>query len=332
MMANILAVSPKLLSGAQRHGLACRRLLNVMDNITAVAVPAFKHRAQHLAMYTHNLKPMEPFSGMTCTWYSIADDGGMYHQRLPPSKKPFFCDQGLNAALTYDKQQQVLVSVTIPKTLYRQIDFQPVATYPSYAGEQSTVRLMFAAFVNSSLFPTTTESMEYESVSSYIIGCQLLGSKRYFNLTDQIIITIRLKNNFEFAAREAQPVYWDQYSNGGYGSWNPKFCHILNKTKEMIKFSCSRLGYYGVRYLRSEHDPLLLAKFASKWHHPTLYISGCISGLLILATIVAFAAKYPAIQMARELKHSFLNVCIFFLLQYFDIVFVPKSKDKIFDH
>ena len=304
MVANILPVSPKLLSGAQRHGLACRRLLNVMDNITAVVVPAFKYRAQHLAMLTHYLKPMEPFSGMTCTWYSITDGGGDMYQTLRPSKKPFFCIEDLNsAALTYDKQQQVLVSVTIPKTLYRQIDF----SYP-YAGEQSTVRLMFAAFVNSSLFPTTTESMEYESVTSYIIGCQLLGSKRYFNLTDQIIITIRLKKNF--AAREAQPVYWDQYSNGGYGAWNPKFCHILNKTTETIKFKCSRLGYYGVRYLRSEHDPLLLAKFASKWHHPTLYISGCISGLLILATATAFAAKYPAVQMARELKHSFLNVCI----------------------
>ena len=147
-------------------------------------------------------------------------------------------------------------------------------------------------------------------------------------MTDQIIVTIRLDTSRRF--EEAQPVFWDQYSNGGYGSWNPDFCKTVSKNREMIRFSCSRLGYYGVRYLRSENDPLLLAKNAAKWHHPIIYISGCICGVLILVTLTAFGAKAPAIQMAKELKHSLPNVWISSLiLLYLYLLGIFETEKEI---
>ena len=123
MMGNILGVAPKLLSDAQKHGLACRRLLNVLDNITAVAVPAFQHRSEHLAMDTHFLKPMNNFegSGMSCTWYNTNQKTALF------SKKTFYCATGMMPLEI--KSSQILVSVVVPKSLYTQIDYQPMS-YP----------------------------------------------------------------------------------------------------------------------------------------------------------------------------------------------------------
>ena len=52
MVANILGVSPGLLHEAQKYGMACRRLLDVMENMTSNAVPAFRHHYDSLAMET----------------------------------------------------------------------------------------------------------------------------------------------------------------------------------------------------------------------------------------------------------------------------------------
>ena len=66
----ILGVSPKLMSDAQKHGLAGRRLLNVMENITTRAVPSFRHGLDSsLAMETFSIKPLERFDGISCSWY-----------------------------------------------------------------------------------------------------------------------------------------------------------------------------------------------------------------------------------------------------------------------
>ena len=68
----ILGVSPKLMSDAQKHGLAGRRLLNVMENITTRAVPSFRHGLDSsLAMETFSIKPLERFDGISCSWYDI---------------------------------------------------------------------------------------------------------------------------------------------------------------------------------------------------------------------------------------------------------------------
>ena len=272
------------------------RLLNVIDNITAVAEPAFQHRSDALALETHFLKPSNNFEGLdvTCSWYAT-------NVNNPFSQKTFHCATGVISDVK--AIGQTLASVTVPKSSVQSVDYQPISY--SYGGA-SNVRLVFAAFINASLFPTTSESVDYKAVESFVIGANLLDSKRYFNLTDQVEVKIRLDPFRPF--EEAQPVYWDQYSNGGYGSWSPDFCKTISKTRDMIYFTCSRLGYYGVRYLRSNRDPIFLAQLASRWHHPILYISGTLAALLILTTFVAFVAKSPAIHMAKELKHSLPNL------------------------
>lgn len=334
MIANTLGVSPRLMGEAQRHGLACRRLLNVMDNITAVAAPAFVHHSEALAIETHHLKPMMRFDGRSCSWYSTETDYDRYQRYSPMKQRVFHCAQTVNKTSPLklsSSDKQVLASVIVPKSLYNLIDPQPSSS--SFSPAADAVRLMFVAFSNSSLFPTTVESSSHEAVNSFVIGSQLLGSKRYLNLTDPIIVSISFSAASSLMSQDAvQPVWWDQYANGGYGAWNPDYCQVLNHGDHdhLITFSCSRLGYYGLRIQRSEDDPLRMANLKSKWHTPVLYVGTALAVLLLMIALTAYGARFSAIQMAREMKHSLAMVWLTsILLIYLYVMGIYQSDHEV---
>ena len=100
------------MSQAQKHGLAGRRLLNVMENITSRAVPSFRHGLDSsLAMETFSIKPLERFDGISCSWYVNGDT------RPYSPKRVFHCVQSNSTQAV----KQLLVSVVIPASLYNQI-------------------------------------------------------------------------------------------------------------------------------------------------------------------------------------------------------------------
>ena len=141
------------MSQAQKHGLAGRRLLNVMENITSRAVPSFRHGLDSsLAMETFSIKPLERFDGISCSWYVNGDT------RPYSRKRVFHCIQSNSTQAV----KQLLVSVVIPASLFNQIDYQLIGV---------ATRIMFAAFDNSSLFPSNLDVTQ-------VIGCKFLGAKR----------------------------------------------------------------------------------------------------------------------------------------------------------
>lgn len=280
---NILAVSPSLLHQAQKNGMACRRLLNVMNNITAIVVPAFRHHYDTLAMETFMLPPHQRFDGISCAWYENSE-----HYINPYSpRRVFHCIQGNKTVLSPDKK--LLASLTVPNTLLKQHFFT-----------DETLRLMFVAFDNASLFPTAT----YMKMSQ-IIGCKLQGGKRNINLTQPVTVIIGDTD----PTQSVMPVVWDEYANGGQGTWKSGPCQLISRSvhTQSVTFSCSRLGFFGLSYGSadiSDHDNA----HVSRWHHPVLYVGGCISALLLLLTIVIFSSQMPTIGMATELKHSYVNI------------------------
>ena len=112
---------------------------------------------------------------------------------------------------------------------------------------------------------------------------------------------------------------WDQYANGGFGGWTSDFCQKIGQSTNLVKFSCSRIGYYGLRYdVTFSHDE---EEYQSKWHHPIVYVSGGISGILILLTLVIFASKRLILSMAREMKHALVNAWITSCIQLYFYIF-----------
>lgn len=278
---NILAVSPRLLHKAQKNGMACRRLLSVMDNITAIVVPAFRHHYDTLAMETFVLPQHRRFDGISCAWYENSE-----HYINPYSpRRVFHCIQGNKSAISPDKK--LLASLTAPHTLLKEHFFT-----------DETLRLMFVAFDNASLFPTPNEMK-----MSQVIGVKLQGGKRNINLTQPVTVIIEDAD----PNQQVTPVVWDEYANGGQGSWKSSPCQMITRSKHTrsVTFSCTRLGFFGLSY----GIPLISDDAqVSKWHHPILYVGGCISALLLMLTIVIFASRTPTIGMAKELKHSYVNI------------------------
>ena len=100
---------------------------------------------------------------------------------------------------------------------------------------------MFAAFDNSSLFPSNIDI-------THVIGCKLLGAKRNLNLTDPVMVSIIL-DEIKSKNHEVSPVVWDQYANGGFGGWTSEYCKKIGKITNLVRFTCTRIGYYGLRYV-----------------------------------------------------------------------------------
>ena len=111
---------------------------------------------------------------------------------------------------------------------------------------------------------------------------------------------------------------WDQYANGGFGGWTSDFCQKIGQSTNLVKFSCSRIGYYGLRYDFIAHDE---EEYQSKWHHPIVYVSGGISGILVLLTLVIFSSKRLILTMAREMKHALINTWITSCTQLYFYIF-----------
>ena len=61
--------------------------------------------------------------------------------------------------------------------------------------------------------------------------------------------------------------------------------------------------------------------YHSKWHHPMIYVSGGISGILIVLTQVIFASKRLILSMAYEMKHALLNTWITSCIQLYFYIF-----------
>ncbi len=114
------------------------------------------------------------------------------------------------------------------------------------------------------------------------------------------------------ADAEITPVVWDQFANNGFGIWRSDPCQVMWQSASLVKFNCTRIGYYGLKYDLANAG----SKHVSIWHHPVLYFGCCVGGLLILLTLAIFASKFPMLRMALELKHVLVNLwaCILILI------------------
>ena len=189
---------------AQRQGLACRRLLGVVDNITST-VPAFKHQSADGGLAIESFQPSPShFGGLTCTWYST-DTPTMtipkIGQRFSP-KRVFHCAQSNKTVPSEGKK--ILASLVIPVTLFHQLKRAGVnRDYmdSSSSRRTSTAHLTFAAYSNASLFPSTKwksspgkEDLKNnndvdEPVGTFVIGATL-GDVGNFNLTEEPVYVV----------------------------------------------------------------------------------------------------------------------------------------------
>ena len=223
-IGNVLDVNSALLIEAQKDGLACSRLLNVMENITKLAVPNFRHHAEKLAMESFTIKPSQRFDGISCTWYESSFTMYRYSTR-----RDFHCAQSNKTIHNPDKR--LIISMVIPPSLYNHIDYQLLSS--SYSS--SYVQLMFAVFAQASLFP----GLQMPAKDVPVIGGRLLGSQRKLNLTEPVTISVATNEKMT-------PVVWDHYANGGHGAWTSKPCTTIAHSNGILKFACSKLGYYSL--------------------------------------------------------------------------------------
>ena len=192
------------LISAQRQGLACRRLLGVVNNITST-VPAFKHQSADGGLAIESFQPSTShFGGLTCTWYST-DTPTMtipkIGQRFSP-KRVFHCAQSNKTVPSEGKK--ILASLVIPVTLFHQLKRAGVSRdyIDSSSRRASTAYLTFAAYSNASLFPSTnwksslgkgdiSESVNDidEPVDTFVIGATL-GDVGNFNLTEEPVYVV----------------------------------------------------------------------------------------------------------------------------------------------
>ena len=303
MVGNMLQVNSALLNAAQKDGLACSRLLNVMENITRIAVPAFRHHAANIAMESFTIKPSQRFDGISCSWYESSFTMYRYSTR----RRDFHCAQSNKTLDNPDKK--LIISLVVPPSLYNHIDYQLLST-AAYGSSSSLVQLMFAVFANSSLFPDHQTPQKEVPV----IGGKLLGSsQRKLNLTEPVVISVRT-----FSARRWIPVVWDHYANGGHGAWTSRPCYTIGHNDGVLRFACVKLGYYSLLH-DTTHPPTDKMTAESKWHHPVLYFGTGIASVLITLNWIVFIWRWPVIEIATELKHSLVNVwfCVLVSLYLF---------------
>ena len=305
MIANVLPVSPELLNEAQMHGLACRRLLNVLENITTVMPAAFRHQIDTIAIETFAIHPVPPrFSeGITCSWYESP--------KYSVQKRIFHCEPGNQTSPNQyfaRSDKKLLASLTVPATFYNSIDYQLLSTSAGYRSSSvmTNAQLMFATFANASLFPSGEG--DQQSIG-HVIGCKLFGSQLKPNMSGPITITLTQHNALNQAV--AAPAVWDEYANGGQGSWVSRPC-LVQQVEErgdsrIIRFSCAKLGYYSL--VKDNVDPYVYLSDLNtgKSHHPILYIGTLISSILIFSTLLVVLSKFPVIDMAKELKTCLVN-------------------------
>ena len=109
--------------------------------------------------------------------------------------------------------------------------------------------MVFVAFANSTLFPSSLPSPMFTEVEGTVIGAKYPGAGSDLgNLTDPVNVVIRSERDFPI--RVIEPVWWDERANGGLGAWNPGHCILLNSKANLVWFSCNRVGFYGYRVLK----------------------------------------------------------------------------------
>ena len=304
MVGNVLQVNSALLYAAQKDGLACSRLLNVMENITKIAVPAsFRHHAANIAMESFTIKPSQRFDGISCSWYESSFTMYRYSTR-----RDFHCAQSNKTIENPDKK--LIISMVVPPSLYNHIDYQLVS---SYGSSIPLVQLMFAVFANSSLFPGDSSHQTPKEVP--VIGAKLLGgsSHRKLNLTEPVVISVRTFS----PPHQLIPVVWDHWK----AEWTSRPCYIIGHTDGVLRFACVKLGYYSLLHdTTTTTTPGGNDKMTeSKWHHHVLYFGTGIAWVLITVTWSVFIWRWPVIEIAPELKHSLLNVwfCLLISLHLF---------------
>ena len=186
---------------AQRRGLACKRLLGVVENVTST-VPSFKHQSADGGLAIESFQPSPShFGGLTCTWYST-DTPAMtvpkIRQRFTP-KRVFHCAQSNKTLPSQGKK--ILASLVVPVTLFLQLKRTGLGERLDMTSRRkSSVHLTFAAYSNASLFPSTKAKISPEKekfrnrgihkhVETFVIGATL-GDFGNFNLTEEPVYVV----------------------------------------------------------------------------------------------------------------------------------------------
>ena len=186
---------------AQRRGLACKRLLGVVENITS-AVPIFKHQSVDGALAIESFQPSPShFDGLTCTWYST-DTPAMtvpeIRQRFTP-KRVFHCAQSNKTLPSQGKK--ILASLVVPVTLFHQLKrTRSGENLDITSRRSSSAHLTFSAYSNASLFPSTMGKVARrkgkgvgqdlnDHVATFVIGATL-GGVGNFNLTEEPVYVV----------------------------------------------------------------------------------------------------------------------------------------------
>ncbi len=192
------------------------------------------------------------FGGVTCSWYvsfrgstgasGIQHGSGVgttngYGRREPRHRgRVFHCGDyaptiSISSAAVNSGGKSALASVTLPKSLYRQMaklsdrELVSLLTYLLYQplngflarSHQASVPLVFGAFTNASLFPITLPtSPDYLSAQDVVIGVStVFGREVVGNLSDPVNIVIRYEHNDDWVIIHQHPSIASDLSKDG---------------------------------------------------------------------------------------------------------------------
>lgn len=135
--------------------------------------------------------------------------------------------------------------------------------------KSTSTNILVAMFENNNFFPVfRNNNLEKYDITSSVVGVKIGKQKAiktshsfsckyicicfYFlenqtlkNLTEPIQIMLRLPN-YVRGDKTPVPVWWDQQSLSGRGSWSTEGCLLSYTNNELFIFTCDRLGYYAL--------------------------------------------------------------------------------------
>ncbi|XP_044756189.1 adhesion G protein-coupled receptor A3 [Coccinella septempunctata] len=289
---NLLDLPKRYVIETDREERICGKLLNATEQLASITPSPQLHKT-NLALEEFSVDK-DGFIGLKCTWYVNLD---LKSDRL------FYCENSEADAVTM-KGKMIEASITIPKTLFHEIDQNLTSKIH---------KILVAMHTDNKLFPMDEERMLKEDVTSAVVGTKLVNVT-VTNLTYPVSIRLRTPPSVAYEIVPFTPVWWDPSLNNGSGSWSTEGCEFNYALQDHLVFSCENFGYYG---LLQDISQIGYTETSSKFRfsHPGIYVGSTVIFVTFFVATMTYLLCYDAIQMPKKAKHCLINVwmAIFFL-------------------
>ncbi|KYB24876.1 adhesion G protein-coupled receptor A3 [Tribolium castaneum] len=295
---NLLNLPKEYLRWADYRYGSCRKLVNISEKLAGISTTALLHKS-NMATEIFPVK-RNGFSSLKCTWYT---DIQKETERL------FYCVTNSNSDTTELPGKTIEASITIPETLFEQLEDQ------NYDLSDKIYNILISVYSSNKFFPIDEKRENQVDVTSPVVGAKLGNEFTHFvvtNLTDPIFVMLKIPSEEGVLT----PVWWDN------GTWSPDSCHFSHNYQDHVVFYCHNFGYYGLlQDVSNLQNSIIGAKF--KFSHPAIYVGCFVLFTSLLVVIVIYLFAYASIQMPKKAKHSLINlwisVCLLCFLYIFGI-------------